>query len=174
MKIKANELLEKIELLKSIVNETDFTGLSNKFYFKNSKIITFDGKMFIETEFKNEINILDFNHYNKIFTCTSDIQVELPDDIKNNIEISEIFTDSIKIQKKIEFIFKKDKIICKSSTESGLVETSIDFKSKLELSFFIHPLFILEVLKLCKTMEIKDDIVLFRNNNFYYFFRIRK
>jgi hypothetical protein len=331
MKIKTNELLEKIELLKILNNDNDFSGIAKYFYFKNNKIYSTDGRMFIEIDFKSELNnfaiiqtefhkvlqkiktdeieiiqeeekiiikskrtkiefiinnslldkinfnfennfiklpsdfipalkitkfcvnknatdgsgyltiennniystdkyricnyifndkindmmlpndcldiliklevskyqendnfylfkkdnivigivksdiqILDFNKYKVIFDNKNDIKIKLPNDIKENIEMSDIFTDQKNLfQKEIEFIIKNKKLICKSKNEVGMIESEIEVNSELELSFFIHPLFLLEILNVCNEMEINGDIVVFRNDNFNYFFRIK-
>lgn len=124
---------------------------------------------------KNEITKLNFQKYQSIFESQNEMKIILPEEIKDNLELSDIFTDQKNLfQKEIEFIIKDKKLFCKSKNQIGSIETEINIDSDVNISFFIHPLFLIEILNICKTMEVNGDIVVFRNEQFNYFFRINR
>lgn len=149
------------------LNVNQYSELDNKYYFK--------GDNFIVGIIKSDVERKEFEKYENIFNSENEIKIKLPIDIKQNIELSEIFTDDNDIfNKQIKFIIENKKLICKSENEKGLVESKIDIDTDLNLSFSIHPLFLLEILSICDRMEINGDICIFKNEKFCYFFRISR
>ena len=122
----------------------------------------------------SDIKRLDYRKYNSIFEISEALEIILPEKIKQNLELSNIFTSDDLYQKEIEFIIRNKKLICKSQNEIGAVLCEMDIDCNLELSFFIHPLFLLDILDICNKIELKEDIAVFRNEMFCYFFRIKK
>jgi hypothetical protein len=91
------------------------------------------------------------------------------------LNLTEILTDQKNIfTKEIEFEIKNKKCICRSKNEAGRIEFKINIDTSLKGKFFIHPLFLLEVLNTNTEMELFENIAMFRNDSFSYFFKIRK
>lgn len=145
-------------------------------YIISENYLIFSDNIYEIGVIKTEIKKLDFSKYDDIFN--SDISdhtvIELPQEIIHNIELSEIFTDnSNKLKKEILVTFKKNNIIFTARNVNGFTESKFKFKNNLDLSFFIHPTFLMEILKISNVMEIRDDVIIFRNEYFFYFFRVR-
>jgi len=124
---------------------------------------------------KSTITEMDFNKFEEIYNAKKQKSVKLPEEIKDGLHLTEILTDQKNVfAKEIEFEIKNKKCICKSENEFGKIKFQTNIDTDIEGKFFIHPLFLLEILNTNIEMELFENIAMFRNASFSYFFKIRK
>jgi len=95
-------------------------------------------------------------------------KITLPKGLLRVLDSVTIFAEGIfDIDKTIELIFTKGKLICKSSKETGWIETEIflPYKGK-EVMIIINPVFLKQILEKTTEISIFENKVLFKAENF--------
>lgn len=117
----------------------------------------------------------EFPTYEKFFVLPKDkVKIIFPKDICDTIDISSLlFKRMYDRDKKLQIKVKKDKFLLLSENEYGKIETSLDHnqKYKEEFSFYIHPMFLINILK--KGIDtgyysMSKNIIIFSTENIKY------
>lgn len=146
--------------------EIDSYSITDKiYYFKNS--------IFTVGIAKLETNSFNFSIYDEFFSISDGFRIDALSRIKNNVEISEIFTDRNNfLSKSLNFIVRNKKITIFGNSNIGLIETTMELDIDNDLEFCIHPVYFLDGLEYFDSMIIDKKIVLFESENFKYIFKL--
>jgi len=103
-----------------------------------------------------------FNAFDKVKWFT------LPKELKESIELSELFTDgTYDFDKRIEIEFKKKKkIICRGKKETGSIECEIDAPMSIDAKIFVNPVFFKEAFDHAMKVAYHKNLLFFKSESF--------
>lgn len=164
-------LQDDFNLSIKVINELLKYKFEN-YFIKDDFIYFFNDTNLIFSVRLNELTGKDFTKFVSFFDEKDFI--EIPVDVNSLLDISSIIlTEDNIMDKYVNIEIKDKKIKVTGKSELGIIENEIDFDIEVELNFSINPIFFQEILKICNKLTLKDNLIIFSNNEFLHLFSIK-
>lgn len=153
------------QILLPILSSTELESFKpTEFAFKNRRVYfkTEEGGIFSTLTIPEE-----YPDVTAFFEGKGEI-INLPKQLVETLSAVTILAEGLfDIDKKIELVFKKGKLICKSSKETGWIETELPLEYKGgEVSVLINPIFLKQILEKTTEMIMLEGKAIFISGNF--------